>query len=97
MDLYSYVSPRGVNTPISVEPFPVDESVPTYDYIELAVKQLQNNRSGGDFWDAGQAPERVTSGGEEEGEGEGGSGGGDDGEQQGGGSRKSTESTEASN
>ena len=37
----------------------------------------------GAFWDAGQAPEKVASGGEEEVEGGGGGRGGDDGEQQG--------------
>ena len=29
VDLYSYVPPLGVNIPISVEPSPVDDSVPT--------------------------------------------------------------------
>ena len=47
VDLYSYVPPTGANIPISVEPFPVDESVPTEDDIEWAVKRLQNHRSGG--------------------------------------------------
>ena len=47
VDLYSYVPPPGVNIPISVDPFPVDESVPMEDEIEWAVKQLQNHHSGG--------------------------------------------------
>ena len=29
VELYSYVPPLGANIPISVEPFPVDDSVPT--------------------------------------------------------------------
>ena len=45
--LYSYVSPPGTNIPISVQPFPVDDSVPTEDYIEWAVARLHNHRSGG--------------------------------------------------
>ena len=47
VDLYSYVLPPGENIPVSVEPFPVDESVPTEDNIEWAVTQLHNHRSGG--------------------------------------------------
>ena len=29
VELYSYVPPPGMNIPISVQPFPVDDSVPT--------------------------------------------------------------------
>ena len=47
VDLYSYVPPPGVNIPIFVETFPVDDSVPMEDEIEGAVKRLQNHRSGG--------------------------------------------------
>ena len=47
VDLYSYVPPPGANIPIFVEPFLVDDSVPTEDKIEWAVKRLQNHRSGG--------------------------------------------------
>ena len=36
-----------MNTPISVKPVPVDDSVPTEDYIKGAVKQLRRNRSRG--------------------------------------------------
>ena len=46
MELYSYVPPPGLNTPISVEPFLVDDSVPTEDKIEWAVKLLHNHRPG---------------------------------------------------
>ena len=46
MELYNYVPPPGPNTHISVEPFPVDDSVPTKDDIEWAVKRLHNHRSG---------------------------------------------------
>ena len=31
VELYSYVPPPGTNIPISVQPFPVDNSVPTED------------------------------------------------------------------
>ena len=47
MELYSYVPPQGTNIPISVEPFPVDDSVPTEDEIERAVTRLRNHRSRG--------------------------------------------------
>ena len=47
VELDSYVPPPGKNIPVSVHPFPVDESFPTEDDIEWAVKQLRNNRSGG--------------------------------------------------
>ena len=47
VQLYSYVSPPGMNIPISVQPFPMDDSVPTEDEIEWAVTQLYNHRSGG--------------------------------------------------
>ena len=47
MDLYSYVPSLGTNIPISVKPAPVDDSVPTEDDIEWAVKHLGRNRSGG--------------------------------------------------
>ena len=63
-ELYSYDPLTGANILISVEPFPVDESVPTEDKIEWAVKRPT-------FWDAGRTPERLASGGKEEGEGGG--------------------------
>ena len=47
VDLYRYVPPPGTNIPISVQPLPVDNSVPTEDNIEWAVKLLRNHRSGG--------------------------------------------------
>ena len=47
MDLYSYLLPPGENIPVSVEPFLVDDLVPTEYKIEWAVTQLQNHRSGG--------------------------------------------------
>ena len=46
-DLYRYVPSPGTNIPISVNPVPVDDSVPTEDEIEGAVKHLRRNRSGG--------------------------------------------------
>ena len=36
--LYRYIPPLGANITISVEPFPVDGSVPTEDEIEWVVK-----------------------------------------------------------
>ena len=33
LDLYSYIPPPGANIPISVDPFPVDDLVPTEDEI----------------------------------------------------------------
>ena len=45
--LYSYVPPLGANIPISVDPFLVDDLLPTKDKIEWAVKHLQNHRSRG--------------------------------------------------
>ena len=47
VDLYSYVPPPGDNIPVSIDPFPVEDSVPTEDEIEWAVKQLHNHCSGG--------------------------------------------------
>ena len=47
MEIYSYIPPLGTNIPISLEPFPVDDSVPTEDEIEWAVKRLRNHRSRG--------------------------------------------------
>ena len=38
VELYSYVLPPGINIPIYVKPFPVEDSVPTKDEIEWAVK-----------------------------------------------------------
>ena len=45
--LYSYVSSPGENIPVAVAPAEVDDSVPTEDEIEDAVKKLRRNRSGG--------------------------------------------------
>ena len=47
VDLYRCVPPPGTNTPISVQPFPLEDSVPTEDKIEWAVKPLNNHRSRG--------------------------------------------------
>ena len=47
VDLYSYVLSLGTNIPIYVKLVPVDDSVPTEDEIEGAVKHLRRNRSGG--------------------------------------------------
>ena len=66
VELYSYVPPPRANTPVFVDPLPVDGLVPTEDDIEWDVKRLRNHRFRGGFGDAGRAPERVASGGEEE-------------------------------
>ena len=47
VELYSYVPPPVANIPIYVEPFPVDNLVPTEDEIQWAVKRLRNHRSRG--------------------------------------------------
>ena len=47
VELYSYAPPMGTNTPIFVQPFPVEDLVPTEDKIEWAVTRLRNHRSGG--------------------------------------------------
>ena len=47
VDLYRHIPPPGENIPVSVEPFPVEDLVPTEDEIECAVKWIQNHRSGG--------------------------------------------------
>ena len=47
VDIYSYVPSLGTNIPIYVNPVPVDDSVPTEEEIEGAVKHLLRNRSGG--------------------------------------------------
>ena len=47
VELYSYIPPLGANIPISVEPFLVDNSVPTEDKIEWAVRRLRSHCSGG--------------------------------------------------
>ena len=47
VDLYSYVSSQGENILVTVAPVEVDDSVPTEDKIEDALKKLRRNRSGG--------------------------------------------------
>ena len=47
VELYNYVPPPRTNIPISVEPFPVDDLVPTEYEIEWAVKRLRSHRSRG--------------------------------------------------
>ena len=46
VDLYRHITPPRENIPVSVDPFQVEELVPTEDKIEWAVKRLQNHRSG---------------------------------------------------
>ena len=47
VDLYCHVQPPGDNITVSIEPFPVEDLVPTEDEIEWVVKRLQNHRSRG--------------------------------------------------
>ena len=47
VDLYSYVPSPGENIPVTVKLVEVDDSVPTEDEIEEAVKKLRQNKSGG--------------------------------------------------
>ena len=47
MDLYRHVPPPGDNIPVSVEPSQLEDSVPTEDKIEWAVKWLRNHFSRG--------------------------------------------------
>ena len=47
VDLYSYIPSPGMNIPVTVMPVPVDDSVPTEDDIEEAVKNLWRNISRG--------------------------------------------------
>ena len=47
VDLYSYVPSLGENILVTVTTVEIDDSVPTEDEIEEAVKKLRRNRSGG--------------------------------------------------
>ena len=62
VNLYSYVPSLGENIPVSVKPVEVDDSVPTEDKIEEAVKKLRRNRFGGAVGDASRAPEKLARG-----------------------------------
>ena len=46
-ELYRRVPPPGENIPMTVDPTHIDDSVPTEDEVEEAVKKLRRNRSGG--------------------------------------------------
>ena len=45
--LYSRIPPPGDNIPVTIEPFVVENGVPTEAEMECAVKRLLNNRAGG--------------------------------------------------
>ena len=51
--LYSRIPPPGDNIPVTIEPFEVEDGVPTEAKIEWVVKRLHNNRAGGTVKDAG--------------------------------------------
>ena len=55
VEMYSHLPPPGTNIPIYVEPFPVDNLVPTEEKIEWAVKRLRNQHSGGGRQGCGQS------------------------------------------
>ena len=48
--LYCHVPNPGENISISVEPFPLYESVPTEDEIKWTLQKIRSNRSGGPYW-----------------------------------------------
>ena len=45
--MYSRVTPPGDTIPVTIEPFEVEDGVPSEAEVEWAVKRLQNNRAGG--------------------------------------------------
>ena len=45
--LYSRVPPLGDTIPVTIEPFVVEDGVPTEAEVEWAVKRLRNNRARG--------------------------------------------------
>ena len=45
--LYSRVPPPGDTIPVTIEPFGVEDGVPSEAEVEWAVKRLRNNRAGG--------------------------------------------------
>ena len=47
VDLYQYVPPLGENIPVFVEPFPVEDLVPTEEEKKWTVKRLRNHCSAG--------------------------------------------------
>ena len=51
--LYSRIPPPGDNILVTIEPFAVEDGVPTEAEIDWAVKRLRNNRAGGGVEDAG--------------------------------------------
>ena len=47
VELYRYLLTPGTNIPISVQPFPLDYSVPMEDEVEWVLTRLQNHCSRG--------------------------------------------------
>ena len=45
--LYSQVPPPGDTIPVTIDPFEVEDGVPTEAEVEWTVKRLRNNRAGG--------------------------------------------------
>ena len=48
-ELYCQVPSPGEGIPIHVEKHTIDDSVPTEDEVEAAVKKLRRNRAGGPY------------------------------------------------
>ena len=47
VDIYQRVPPLGRSIPVSLDPFPVNESVPKEEVVARSVRNLRLNRSGG--------------------------------------------------
>ena len=47
VELCQRVPPPGDSIPVETDPFPIDESIPSMDYIEWVERHLQQHRSGG--------------------------------------------------
>ena len=45
--LHHHIPPPGENILVSIDPLPLDESVPMEDNIEWVVRRMRDNRSGG--------------------------------------------------
>ena len=69
VELYSQVPYPGDNTPVTVKPAEINDSVPTEDEIAEAVTKLRRNLSGGAVADPRRTPKMVACGGQKIGAG----------------------------